>query len=91
VKPSDIQFALNLEVLSAPQSRRIVQALIERPLTAQDLAKTCKLSLASIAKHLEPLMRAKLVALTSVDGVEMLKFERSTLQRTIEWFADLNQ
>jgi DNA-binding transcriptional ArsR family regulator len=91
VKPSEIQFALNLEALAAPQCRRIVQALVEKPLTANELAKACKLSLASIAIHLEPLVRAELVAVTSVDGIELLKFERSILQPTIDWFADLIQ
>jgi DNA-binding transcriptional ArsR family regulator len=91
LKDSELQFALNLEALSAPQCRRILQALVERPLTAQELAKTCKLSLASISIHLEPLMRAGLVAVTSVDGIELLKFERSILQPTIDWFADLIQ
>ena len=89
MKDSEHQFALNLEALSAPQCRRIVQALIEKPLSHQELARTCKLSLASIGIHLQVLIRAELVAVTPVDGIEMLKFERSILQPTIDWFADL--
>jgi DNA-binding transcriptional ArsR family regulator len=89
MKPSEIQFALNLEALSAPQCRRIVQALVERPLSGQELAKACKLSPASIEKHVELLLRSGLLVLTSFDGTEVLKLERSTLQPTIDWFADL--
>jgi len=89
MKPSETQFALNLEALAAPQCRRIVQALVEKPHSGQELAKACKLSPASIEKHLEPLIGAGLVVFTKVDGIEFLKLERSTLQPTIDWFADL--
>ncbi len=91
MKPSETQFALNLEALAAPQCRRIVQALIEKPLTANELAKACKLTTASIEKHLEPLIRSGLVTVISSDGSEFLKLQRSTLQPTIDWFADLIQ
>ena len=91
MKPSETQFALNLEALAAPQCRRIVQALIEKPLTAHELAKACKLTTASIEKHLEPLIRSGLVTVMSSDGPEVLKLERSTIQPTIDWFADLIQ
>jgi DNA-binding transcriptional ArsR family regulator len=91
LKDSEVQFALNLEALSAPQCRRILQALVEKPLSSQELTKACKLSPASIGMHLEPLIRARLVAVTQVDGIEVLKFERPTLQPTIDWFADLIQ
>jgi DNA-binding transcriptional ArsR family regulator len=89
MKPSEIQFALNLEALSAPQCRRIVQALVEKPLTAIELAEACKLTTASVQKHLELLIRSGLVRLISKDGNEVLKLERPTLQPTIDWFADL--
>ena len=89
MKPSEIQFALNLEALSSPQCRRIVQALVEKPLTANELAKACKLTTASVQKHLDLLIRSGLVRLISKDGNEVLKLARTTLQPTIDWFADL--
>ncbi len=89
MKSSEIQFALNLEALSAPQCRRIVQALATQPLSTKQLEKACGLTPASIEKHLEPLFRSGLLVLTSVDGVEVLKLNRANLQPTIDWFADL--
>jgi hypothetical protein len=55
------------------------------------LAKDCKLTTASVQKHLEPLIRSGLVTVISSGGSEVLKLERSTLQPTIDWFADLTQ
>jgi len=91
MKPSETQFALNLEALAAPQCRRIVRALVEKPLSVNEVAKDCKLTTASVQKHLEPLIRSGLVTVISSDGSEVLKLERSTLQPTIDWFADLTQ
>ena len=89
MKPSETQFALNLEALAAPQCRRIVQALVEKPLSANELAKASKLTKASIEKHLEPLTRSGLVSVMSIGKSEVLKLERALLQPTLDWFADL--
>ena len=89
MKPSEIQFARSLEALSAPQSRRIVKALVDKPLSANELAKACKLSPVSIEKHLEPLIQSGVVSLTSSDESEAFELNRAVLQPTIDWFTAL--
>ena len=69
MKPTEIQFALNLEALAAPQCRRIVEALVQDSQTLTDLAKLCKLTPASIDKHLDILGRSGLVKIRTIDVV----------------------
>jgi DNA-binding transcriptional ArsR family regulator len=90
VKPSEIQFALNLEALSAPQCRRIVEALVQDSRTPHELAKLCKLTPASIEKHLEILIDAGLVKLRTVDGVKKAYLQDSKFKPTLDWFSSLN-
>ena len=90
MKPSEIQFALNLEALSAPQCRRIVEALVQDSQTPKELAKLCKLTPASIEKHLEILIDAGLVKLRTVDGVKKAYLQDSKFKPTLDWFSSLN-
>ncbi len=52
MKPTEIQFALNLEALSAPQCRRIIEVLVDGSRNSEELSRLCKLTPASIEKHL---------------------------------------
>jgi DNA-binding transcriptional ArsR family regulator len=90
MKPVEIQFSLNLEALSAPQCRRIVEALIKGPHTFEELSKSSKLTPASIIKHLEILVGAGLVKLRNRDGVKEAHLQKSKFKPTVEWFSKLN-
>ena len=90
MKPTEIQFALNLEALAAPQCRRIVEALVQDSQTLTDLAKLCKLTPTSIDKHLDILVRSGLVKVRSVDGVKKAHLQSSKFKPTVDWFNSLN-
>ena len=89
MKPAEIQFSLNLEALSVPQSRRIVETLVKGPLTLEELSKASKLSPASIIKHLEILAGAGLVKLRDRDGVKEAHLQVSKFKPTVDWFNKL--
>jgi len=90
MKPTEIQFALNLEALSAPQCRRIVEVLVQDSQTLQDLSKLCKLTPASIERHLEILIEAGLVKIRPVNGVKKAYLQTSNFKPTLDWFSGLN-
>ncbi len=90
MKPNEIQFAHNLQALSAPQCRRIVEALVQDSHTMKDLSKLCKLTLASIDKHLEILIQAGLVKVRSVGGVKKAYLQTSKFKPTLDWFNKLS-
>ena len=90
MKPNEIQFAHNLQALSAPQCRRIVEALVQDSQTMKDLSKLCKLTPASIDKHLEILIQAGLVKVRSVGGVKKAYLQTSKFKPTIDWFYELS-
>ena len=87
MKPNEIQFSLNLEALSPPQCRRIVAALFNSPLSHEDLSKVCKLSPASIDKHLALLKDSGLVKVRVKNGEQMVHLQMAMLQPTFEWFS----
>ena len=91
MKPSEIQFALNLEALAVPQCRRIVETLIEESRTHKELSKICKLTPASIEKHLEVLIEAGLVKIRSIGGVKKAQLQTSKLEPTLDWFLGLTK
>jgi DNA-binding transcriptional ArsR family regulator len=90
MKPSEIQFVKNLQALSAPQCRRIVEALVQDSLTIKDLSKLCKLTPASIDKHLEILIQAGLVKVRSVGGAKKAYLQASKFKPTLDWFNKLS-
>ena len=90
MKPTEIQFALNLEALSAPQCRRIVEALVQDSQTLSDLAKQCKLTPASIEKHLDILVRSGLVKIRSVEGSKKAYLQASKFKPTLDWFYKIS-
>lgn len=89
MKPSEIQFSLNLEALSAPQCRRIIEILVLDQRTLKELAKLCKLTPSSIDKHLEILVDAGLVKMRTVNGVKIAKLQTAMLEPTLKWFTKL--
>ena len=89
MKPTEIQFALNLEALSAPQCRRIVEALVQDSHTPKELSKLCKLTPASIDKHLKILIDAGLVKLRIVGEVKKAHLQASKFKPTLDWFSAL--
>ena len=90
MKPNEIQFSQNLQALSAPQCRRIVKALVEQPCTLKELSGICKLTPASIDKHLEILIKAGLVKLRSAGGAKTAHLQTSKFKPTLDWFINLN-
>jgi len=90
MKPNEIQFAHNLQAISAPQCRRIVEALVQDSHTMKDLSKLCKLTPASIDKHLEILIQAGLVKVRSVGGVKKAYLQTSKFKPTLDWFNKLS-
>jgi DNA-binding transcriptional ArsR family regulator len=89
MKPHEIQFSLNLEALSAPQCRRIIEALIDQPMSLTELSKTCKLTPASINKHLEILKTSGLVKVREIDGDQVAQLQKSKFKPTLDWFSKL--
>ena len=89
MKPNEIQFAQNLQALSAPQCRRIVKALVGQPCTLKELSKICKLTPASMEKHLEILIKAGLVKMRSEQGVKKAQLQRTKFKPTLDWFLGL--
>jgi DNA-binding transcriptional ArsR family regulator len=90
MKPHEIQFSLNLEALSAPQCRRIFEALIDEPMAITQLSKTCKLTPASRNKHLEILKKSGLVKVRAVDGDQVAQIQKSKFKPTLDWFLNLS-
>lgn len=91
MKPSELQFAQNLEALKPPQCRRIVKALSGSDMSSAELSRSCKLSPGSIEKHVEVLFSAGLVEYISLGGMTSVSLVRSAFRETHEWFLDLSK
>ena len=87
MKPSEIEMANFLESLKAPQSRRIVDTLHEKPLTEIQLIKKSKVSKGSVDLHLLPLIQAKLVVKKKKESSVYYALNRKLLERNANWFA----
>ena len=90
MKPNEIQFAHNLQALSAPQCRRIVEALVQDSHSLNELSRLCKLTPASIDKHLKILIQAGLVKVRTVGGVKKANLQTSKFKPTLDWFYNLS-
>jgi DNA-binding transcriptional ArsR family regulator len=87
MKTSEVEMAQFLEGLKAPQSRRIVECLRDKPLTKNELIKKSKLSERSIELHLEPLSKSKLV-LQKVEGQSTrLHLNKKRFKKYSDWFV----
>ena len=87
MKPSEIEMVNVLERLKAPQCRRIVDSLHEKPLTENQLIKKGKLSKRSIELHLLPLIQAKLVVKKKQDSSIIYALNKKLLMRNADWFG----
>jgi len=87
VKKHELEMAEFLEVLKAPQSRRILEKLATKDMSLDNLIKSTKFSERSIQLHLEPLIKAKLVS-KSKDG--LLKVNWAKFNRNSDWFKSIS-
>ena len=87
MKPSEIEMANFLESLKAPQSRRIVDTLLEEQLTESQLIKKSKLSKRSIELHVIPMIQAKLVIKKKKESSVYYALNRKLVKRNADWFA----
>jgi DNA-binding transcriptional ArsR family regulator len=90
MKPSEIQFYQNLAALSAPQCRRIMEALVQDSYSLKDLSRICKLTPASIEKHIEILIQAGLVKVRSDGGARVARLQTAKFKPTLDWFYNLS-
>ncbi|ASY20266.1 hypothetical protein A7sIIA15_05330 [Candidatus Planktophila vernalis] len=67
-----------------------MEALVQDSHTMKDLSKLCKLTPASIDKHLEILIQAGLVKVRSVGGVKKAYLQTSKFKPTLDWFNKLS-
>ena len=86
MKPSEIEMANFLESLMAPQSRRIVDTLHEKPLTEIQLIKNSKLSKRSIELHVHPLIQARMVTKKKKGSEVYFALNTKMLMRNAHWF-----
>ena len=87
MKPSEIEMANFLESLKAPQCRRIVDTLHEKPLTEIQLIKKSKLSKRSIELHVHPLIQAKLIVKKKKESRFYYALNKKLLKINADWFA----
>ena len=87
MKLGEIEMANFLESLKAPQCRRIMDTLHEKPLTEIQLIKKSKLSKRSIELHLLPLIRAKLIVKKKQESSIYYALNKKLLKRNADWFA----
>jgi DNA-binding MarR family transcriptional regulator len=67
-----------------------VEVLVQDSQTLKDLSKLCKLTPASIERHLEILIEAGLVKIRPVNGVKKAYLQTSNFKPTLDWFSGLN-
>ena len=89
MKPSEVQFALNLQALASPQCRRIIEVLVKGHHNLNELSQACKLTLASTEKHLEILIGAGLVKMRMLNGEKRAILQKSKFDLTVDWFLKL--
>ena len=87
MKLGEIEMANFLESLKAPQCRRIMDTLHEKPLTEIQLIKKSKLSKRSIELHLLPLIQAKLIVKKKQESSIYYALNKKLLKRNADWFA----
>ena len=87
MKPGEIEMVNFLESLKAPQCRRIVDTLHEKPLTEIQLIKKSKLSKKSIELHLSLLIQAKLVVKKKQESSIYYALNKKLFNRNADWFS----
>ncbi len=89
MKPSEIQFARNLEALRSPQCRRIIQVLFSETRTIPELVRDCELTQGSIEKHLQVLTDAGLVETAVSANETSFRLCAAAFSETHDWFKFL--
>jgi DNA-binding transcriptional ArsR family regulator len=91
MKAHEIQFAKNLEVLKAPQCRRILQAIYLEPKTESELVRLCKLTQGSVRQHLAVLESAGLIEAGGGEGQRTYLLNGVGFSETHDWFKNLGK
>jgi len=86
MRKDEVEMAEFLDSLKAPQSRRIIESLVEENLKLDALSKKTKLSDASIELHLKPLLHSGLVTLNSK---KEYRINKSKFERCLAWFTSI--
>lgn len=90
MKPIENEMALFLNSISAPQSRRIVEVLIQDSLEITSLSRKSRLSIKSIELHLAPLLEAKIVKRSKRDKKLIYILDTKKFSRNTKWFSSIN-
>lgn len=86
MRKEELEMAEFLDSLKAPQSRRILESLVEENLKLDALSKKTKLSVASIELHIKPLLQSGLVTLNSQ---KEYRINKSKFNRCLAWFTSI--
>ena len=86
MRKDEVEMAEFLDSLKAPQSRRIIESLVEENLKLDALSKKTKLSVASIELHIKPLLQSGLVTLNSQ---KEYRINKSKFNRCLAWFTSI--
>jgi len=86
MRKDEVEMAEFLDSLKAPQSRRIIESLVEENLKLAALSKKTKLSVGSIELHLMPLIHSGLVTL---NNKKEYRVNKSKFKRCLAWFTSI--
>ena len=86
MRKDEVEMSEFLDSLKAPQSRRIIEYLVEKNLKLDALSKKTKLSVASIELHVKPLLHSGLVTLNSK---KEYRINKSKFERCLAWFTSI--
>jgi len=86
MRKDEVEMAEFLDSLKAPQSRRIIESLVEENLKLAALSKKTKLSVGSIELHLMPLIHSGLVTL---NNKKEYRVNKSKFNRCLAWFTSI--
>ncbi|OGH15272.1 MAG: hypothetical protein A3C27_02210 [Candidatus Levybacteria bacterium RIFCSPHIGHO2_02_FULL_39_36] len=80
VKDSHLLLNNIFHCLSDPTRRKILERLIEKPLTVSEIKKPFRISLVAISKHLKVLERAKLIRRQKLGREYMIRLHPQPLK-----------
>jgi DNA-binding transcriptional ArsR family regulator len=88
MRKEEIEMVEFLDSLKAPQSRRIIESLVEENMKLEVLSKKTKLSVGSIELHLKPLLNSGLVTFNSQ---KEYRINKSKFNRCLAWFTSISK
>jgi len=86
MRKEEIEMVEFLDSLKAPQSRRIIESLVEENMKLEVLSKKTKLSVGSIELHLKPLLDSGLV---TINSQKEYRINKSKFNRCLAWFTSI--